>query len=139
MKVVAVLIVLLAIGIAVVPQFTDCQSQGRAIELPNGRTVAMKCHWTGEAELGLALPIAVVGGLLGFGRRRETYRFLGILGLVLGIVAILLPTLLIGVCASADMICNSVMRPALILMGTLISALSIYTLVASRRMAAEIA
>jgi hypothetical protein len=132
-KVAAVLIVILALVIAIVPQFTDCQSQGRAIELPNGKTVAMKCHWTGTAELALALPIAAVGILLGFSRRKESMRNLSILGIVLGAVAILVPTVLIGVCASADMICNSVMRPVLILMGTLLVAISVVTLIASNR------
>ena len=132
-KIAAVLIVVLALVIGIVPQFTDCQSQGRAIELPNGKTVAMKCHWTATAELALAIPIAAVGVLLGFSRRKESMRNLSILGIVLGAVAILVPATLIGVCASADMICNSVMRPLLILMGTLLMAISVVTLIASNR------
>ena len=133
-KVAAVLIVILALVIGIVPQFTDCQSQGRAIELPNGKTVAMKCHWTATAELALAIPIAAVGVLLGFSRRKESMRNLSILGMVLGAIAILVPTSLIGVCASSDMLCNSVMRPLLILMGTLLVAISVVTLIASNRM-----
>ena len=132
-KVAAVLIVILALVIGIVPQFTDCQSQGRALQLATGKTVAMKCHWSATAELALAIPIAVVGLLLGFSRRKESMRNLSILGIVLGAVAILVPTTLIGVCASPDMICNSVMRPVLILMGTLLVVISIITLIASNR------
>jgi hypothetical protein len=132
-KVAAVLMVVLALVIGIVPQFTDCQSQGRSLQLANGKTVAMKCHWSATAELALAIPIAVVGLLLGFSRRKESMRNLSILGIVLGAVAILVPTVLIGVCASPDMICNSVMRPILILMGTLLVAISVVTLIASNR------
>jgi hypothetical protein len=132
-KVAAVIIVILALVIGIVPQFTDCQSQGRSLQLATGKTVAMKCHWSATAELALAIPIAVVGLLLGFSRRRESMRNLSILGIVLGAVAILVPTVLIGVCTSPDMICNSVMRPLLILMGTLLVAISVVTLIASNR------
>jgi hypothetical protein len=132
-KIAAVLIVILALVIGIVPQFTDCQSQGRSLQLANGKTVAMKCHWSATAELALAIPIAVVGVLLGFSRRKESMRNLSILGIVLGAVAILVPTVLIGVCASPDMLCNSLMRPLLILMGVLLMVISVVTLIASRR------
>lgn len=132
-KVAAVLIVILALVIGIVPQFTDCQSQGRALQLTTGKTVAMKCHWTATAELALAIPVAAVGLLLGFSRRKESMRNLSILGIVLGAITILVPTALIGVCASADMLCNSVMRPVLVLMGTLLVAISVVTLIGSNR------
>ena len=45
--------------------------------------------------------------------------------MVLGAAAILVPVALIGVCASSDMLCNSVMQPALILLGTLVMAFSL--------------
>ena len=45
-KILAGLIIVLALVIGIVPQFTDCQSHGRAIALANGTTVPMKCHWT---------------------------------------------------------------------------------------------
>jgi hypothetical protein len=125
MKIIAVLIIITGLLIGTIPLFTDCESQGRAIKLPDGRLIAMKCHWTGRAELALALPIVAVGGLLAFGRRRELRRNLGILGMILGAAVILVPVALIGVCASSDMLCNSVMQPALILLGTLIMAFSL--------------
>ena len=53
MKIAAAAILVLAIVIGVVPQFTDCQSQGRALALTNGKTVPMKCHWTAQAALAI--------------------------------------------------------------------------------------
>ena len=129
MKIIAVLIIITGLLIGTIPLFTDCESQGRAIKLPDGRLIAMKCHWTGRAALALALPIVAVGGLLAFNRRRETRRNLGALGIVLGAAVILVPLVLIGVCASSDMLCNSVMQPALILLGTLVAAFSLANMV----------
>jgi hypothetical protein len=133
MKVTAVVLIVLAVGIAVVPMFTDCLSQGKSLKTTTGMSVPMKCHWSGVAELALAVPLAVVGGLLAFSRRKESRRNLSIVGAALGAVAILVPTALIGVCASSDMLCNSVMRPALILMGTLTIAMSLVGLVIGGR------
>src|SRR4030042_6212239 len=98
MKAIGSLLIVLALVAAVVPQFSDCESQGRALTLQNGKTVAMKCHWTSEASLAVALPLFLVGGLAYFGKRKETLRALGLLGLVLGAFLIALPTVLIGVC-----------------------------------------
>jgi hypothetical protein len=120
--VIAAVLVALAVGIAVVPQFTDCQSQGKSIATANGKQVPMKCHWTGQAELALALPVASVGLLQGFRQSRRSRNALGISGAVLGLAVLLVPTSLIGVCSSPDMLCHMVMRPALILGGALISA-----------------
>ena len=119
MKAIGSLLIVLALVAAVVPQFSDCESQGRALTLENGKTVAMKCHWTSEASLAVALPLFLVGGLAYFGKRKETLRALGLLGLVLGAFLIALPTVLIGVCSVPEMICNSIMRPTLIFTGAL--------------------
>jgi hypothetical protein len=122
MKILASLIILLGLVIGIVPHFTDCQSQGRAIELANGKTVAMKCHWTGEAEIALAVPLVALGGISTIMRRKETKRALAVLGMFLGAFVIALPTVLIGVCANPDMLCNMIMRPTLILSGLIVIA-----------------
>ncbi|MBU0492118.1 MAG: DUF4418 family protein [Chloroflexi bacterium] len=139
MRIIAVLIVVLAILIGVIPQFTDCQSQGRALTLANGKEVAMKCHWTGQGELALSLPLLVVGALLFFSRRKESRLMLGVLMTLLGLLVILLPTGLIGVCSNPDMICLSVMQPALILMGVVVAALGVLVLVFGFRSREEVA
>ena len=125
MKLAAGLLIVLALVVGVVPAYTDCQSQGRALALANGNTVPMKCHWSGVAELSLAVPLGLVGVSTAFSKRKETRRMLAILGMALGAVVIAVPTVLIGVCGNADMICNSVMRPTLILSGGLVMAISL--------------
>jgi hypothetical protein len=132
-KVTAAVIVVLALVIGILPQFTDCQSQGRALTLDNGKQVPMKCHWTGQAEIAVAVPMALVGAMLPFSRRRGGSPFLGIATVGLGAVAILLPTTLIGVCASADMLCHSIMRPALVFSGSLVAAAGVAAVVLSTR------
>jgi len=117
MKAIGIIFVLMALAIGVVPQFTNCSAQGRAIELPGGRTIPMKCHWTAMAAPAVAVPLLIVGGLMFFSRRRETLLALSLLGAVLGVFAILLPTCLIGVCASDEMLCNIEMKPTMIFGG----------------------
>jgi hypothetical protein len=124
---------LLAVAIAIVPIFTDCESAGRMLTLADGRQTSMKCHWTGRAELGLGLPLFAVGAMMMFSRRKEARRYLGIGGMALGAVAILLPTELIGVCMNPDMPCVSTMKPALVLMGALVIGVSLVTVVLSWR------
>ncbi len=132
MKVLAIAVMILAVLIAVVPMFTDCESHGKMLTLPDGRQISMKCHWTGRAELGLGLPLLAVGAMMVFSRRKESRRWLGIGGLTLGAVAVLLPTELIGVCMSPDMPCVSTMKPALLLMGALVMGIGLATVVVSR-------
>ena len=119
MKVIGAILVALALVIGIVPQFTDCLAQGSAIELPNGNTIPMRCHWTRQAEVAVALPLGVVGILVLLSRRRQTQRALLFVGMALGAAAILLPAYLIGVCAGDDMICNMLMKPTLLFAGIL--------------------
>jgi uncharacterized membrane protein YkvI len=119
-KIAALAIAVLAILIGVVPMFSDCESQGRSLTLANGREIPMKCHWTGLAELAMAAPLLVVGSLMATSKRRESLRNAGLIAAALGVFVILLPATLIGVCGNPDMSCNSVMKPALILMGSLV-------------------
>jgi len=123
------LVVALVIGI--VPQHTDCESQGRSLTLADGREIPMKCHWTARAEWTVAIPLFATGALMLFVRRKETLAALGVVVVVLGVLAILLPTILIGVCGSPDMVCNSTMRPLLILMGSLAALVGVVVAVIS--------
>jgi hypothetical protein len=133
MKLQAVILILLAIVIAVLPQFTDCESQGRHLVLADGRAIPMKCHWSAAGELGLGFPLLALGAVLFFSRQAETRRALGILGVVLGLIVVLIPTVLIGVCASLEMLCNSIMKPALILAGSLVMVVSVWVALLSLR------
>ena len=78
-----------------------------------------------RAELVLAIPLLAMGVFLIFSKRAESLRNLSLISILIGVLIILIPTVLIGVCGSAMMICNAVMKPALILLGTLVIALGI--------------
>jgi hypothetical protein len=93
----------------------------------------MKCHWSAAGELGLGFPLLALGAVLLFSRQAETRRALGILGVVLGLIAILIPTVLIGVCAGLEMLCNSIMKPGLILAGSLVIVVSVWAVLSSLR------
>lgn len=124
-KTLGVVIIVLALVIGIVPQFTDCLAQGRSLKTTDGKSVPMKCHWTSMAEIGMAVPLALVGLTHFTSKRRETKRTAGLFGITLGALAVLFPTVLIGVCANPDMICNMVEKPVLILGGTLAAAASL--------------
>lgn len=129
MKAAAVIMILLAVVIGILPQFTDCESQGRNLTLANGREIPMKCHWTARAEIGLAIPLLYTGMLMTTTRSKETLRNLSLVGAMLGAFVIMLPTVLVGVCGNPDMICNSLMKPSLILSGALVIGLSLFGVV----------
>jgi hypothetical protein len=132
-KVFGVVLIMLAITIAVVPMFTDCQSHGSVITLANGNTIPMKCHWTGVAELGMAIPLAGVGGMMIASRRKETLTYFGVSGIIIAGVMLALPTNLIGVCSMPTHICVSAMKPSLLGLGSLAAVMSAVGLVLSRR------
>jgi hypothetical protein len=134
MKVTSILMVLLALVVGIAPLFLDCQSQGKSLTTSDGKSIPMKCHWTAIAEIGMAVPIGAIGILTFLGKRKEPRRSLGLMGIILGAFVILIPTALIGVCANPTMLCNMIMRPLLILSGTVIAAASLYNVVAAQRM-----
>jgi hypothetical protein len=132
-KVFGVALVVIAVAIAVVPMFTDCQSQGKQIALANGKQIPMKCHWTGIAEAATAIPLALVGGMMVASRRKQSLTYLSILGIALGGVAIALPSGMIGVCQTPTMTCVTAMKPALLSLGGLAAGISVVGMVLSRR------
>ena len=136
-KYLGIALIVLALGIGILPHYTTCQSQGKSIALANGKTVPMKCNWTAQSEIAVAVPIGAVGVTSLFTRRKEGKRNLAVMGIVLGAFAIALPNNLIGVCSAGSMgtspLCNTVMKPSLIGMGALVSAGSLVGLVMSMR------
>jgi hypothetical protein len=120
MVIVGGIFIVLALLLAIIPQFSDCQSQGKAIALPDGKTVPMKCHWTGQAEIVVAVVVLVIGILLIISRNKESQKYLSIIGILMGILAILLPTFIIGTCVTPTMTCNTVMKTSLLIIGPLV-------------------
>lgn len=130
-KLFGIALVVVALAVAIIPQFTDCQSQGRAITLANGTTIPMKCHWTAQGEIALAVPTLAVGAMMVASRRKESSRYLAVTGAVLGVLIILLPTKIIGVCSTA-MLCNTVMKPSLVALGAVATTVGLLGLVLAR-------
>jgi hypothetical protein len=128
MKIPGIMLIILALTIAIVPQFTDCEARGRSIVLPNGAMIPMRCHWTARAEIATAVPLVAVGGMIAATGRQRTIRALAAVGMLLGTMSLLLPASLIGVCPNPDMLCNMVMRPALMFAGVLTVAVSLVAL-----------
>jgi hypothetical protein len=136
MKYLGLFILALALVIGIVPIFTECQT---VMKLANGMTTPMKCHWTAIAELAMAVPLAALGGLLFFSKRKETRRSLSVMGAILGVFVILFPTTLIGVCASDMMACRNLMLPTLVLSGILLMAACAVLFANSFRMSEPVA
>lgn len=113
-----VLVIVVAIAIAIVPQFNNCDYAGKSLALANGNAVPMKCLWTARAELGTGIALLAVGAMMTASRRKESLRNLSVMGVILGIFVMLFPTKLIGVCSSM-MPCNTVMEPSMLALGTL--------------------
>ena len=132
-KVLGGLIVVLALVVGIVPYFTDCLSQGRTMTTKEGMQVPMKCHWTALAEIGVAVPLALVGVLTMTSKRKETMRSLAAFGVLAGALVVAFPTVLIGVCADPMMYCNMIEKPTLILGGILAIALSLVVAVRTRQ------
>ena len=117
-------LVVMALVIGVAPLFTDCLSQGLTLKLANGNVAPMKCHWTAIAEIGVAIPLALVGLFTAGSRRKEISASLATLGFAMGALAVAFPTALIGVCAMPTHLCNMVMRPTLVMSGIIAMAAS---------------
>lgn len=81
---------------------------------------SMKCHWTARALLGIGVSIAIQGILILL--ISSCAIRLGItIGIGLnGILGIVIPTWLIGVCASSKMACQELTLPALIIISSFI-------------------
>ncbi len=85
----------------------------------------MKCHWAGVAEIAAAIPLGIAGVFAWRARRKETIYLAGLVGGASSVMALLLPTVLIGTCANESMFCNLLMRPILLFAGILATVASI--------------
>jgi len=127
MRVIAVVLLVLALFVAIFPQFYTCQAHGFAIELPMG-TMPMRCFYSAHAVTALGIMVAIAAGGLWFFKEKGTRTILSILGIVGGFFILMTvtgaPVLGIGTCVNPDMPCAIYMRPAIYTVAPLIMAAS---------------
>lgn len=80
----------------------------------------MKCHWTSQVEVALSIAVLVLGLLIVLSKENAAASAYAVASAINGVLVILIPTVVIGVCGSADMPCHSGTKPALIIAGALI-------------------
>lgn len=122
-KAAGIVIIVLGMLIALIPKsiFPVCTNM---IELINGKSLCMKCHWTAMAELLIGGLIVFSGILLILFKKYETRLALSIMLFLLGLTALLIPTSVIGMCETATMACRVGTEPALIVVSVVIMAVS---------------
>ena len=92
-------------------------------------SMAMACYYTARISVGIGTVIAALGLIQlvirnnGFGSGISTAE------LLLGILILLVPTILVGVCKGEHMHCHSATLPALIILGVLLIVLSVTDIV----------
>jgi hypothetical protein len=130
----AIVLIILGILIVVSPWTIApvCEVHGLYAKLVSGKDFLMPCGWTGRAEIGIGTLVVVAGVLLAFAKSAETKMMIGILGAVLGILAILFPTVITGMCAMADHPCNLLTKPVLIILGLVVIIVSAFIIYTSR-------
>jgi hypothetical protein len=126
-------LVVLALGIGIVPHYTDCLSQGNQVTLANGKTQPMKCHWTAQGEIAVAVPLGVLGIVTLASKRKSSLRGAGAMGIALGAVALALPLNLVGTCAMPTHICNTAMKPSILALGSVSILGSLGIILAAQR------
>ena len=80
----------------------------------------MKCHWTSQTEVAVGIATLVLGVLIVLSKEKAAGAAYAVASAINGVQVILIPTVVIGVCGSADMPCHSGTKPALIIAGALI-------------------
>lgn len=80
----------------------------------------MKCHWTSQTEVAIGIATLVLGVFIVLSKEKAAGAAYAVASAINGVLVILIPTVVIGVCGSADMPCHSGTKPALIIAGALI-------------------
>ena len=130
----AIVLIILGVLLAVAPwTFAPvCEVGGMYAQLASGKTLPMPCGWTARAEIGLGVLLVVAGILLAIAKSNETKRIIGIIGAVIGVLAILFPTYITKMCVVAEHPCNLVTKPVLVLLGLAALIVSAYVAYSAR-------
>jgi hypothetical protein len=94
------------------------------------------CNKTADVEIYIGLSIVLEGILIFFIRNFAARLIFSIAGIISGLFTILVPTVIVGVCANPNMACNRTTRPALIILGSftiLFSIIYIIYLIVNRK------
>ena len=89
----------------------------------------MRCYWTGRAELGIGLLIAILGILIFLIPSARTRLGINLSLVFTGLLASSVPTVLIGVCEMPKMNCHAVAAPSLLVLGILTTVLSLVNVI----------
>lgn len=93
----------------------------------------MRCYYSSRAEIGIGIILMAAGVLYFLLEHWQARIVIGGIGIITGIVAVLIPSFLIGGCGDSRMACQSLSFPAIYLISgiTILAALgnsiSIYT------------
>lgn len=119
-----ILAIILGGLVALIPKliFPVCTDM---IELMNGKTLFMKCHWSAMAEILMGILIVLNGIMLILFRKREANMALGMVLFFLGLSVILIPTVIIGMCQTVTMACRVGTQPALVVAGVIVMIVGI--------------
>jgi hypothetical protein len=123
-------LIILGILVALVPWiiFPVCEVHGDYTTTASGTKVPMTCGWTARAETGVGALIVVAGCILIARNTPETRQAVGIFTIALGVLVLLFPTVLIGMCKVATHSCRLSTLPALELLGAIIIVVGGYLL-----------
>ena len=139
-KFLGISLAVLGVALAAVPFITDCASQGQFMTNAMGMQMPMRCYGNRVAELSVGVPLFVVGGIMTFAKFKSKAGFLSlsILAVLAGVAGILMPTSIVGTCPNPTEICNTVMKPALVIIGSLTIAGGLVGLVSTSRIKSRV-
>ena len=84
----------------------------------------MRCHYSGEVIFGIGVVLVILSLISYFMKEENALLAFRISFIPLGILLLLVPTVLIGVCGSEMMRCKSVTLPAVIILGIAIAVVN---------------
>ena len=88
-----------------------------SIALPSGKSIPMRCFYTGRVEVGLGIALMLLGLFLGIFRSKGIRFGLCLAGLFFSLLILAVPTMLVGVCQNPTMACQIGTLPALMVLG----------------------
>jgi len=121
-KVFGISLAVLAIALATVPFFTDCASHGEYMKGAMGMLMPMRCYGNRVAEVAVGVPLFAAGAVMTFAKfkSRAALFSLSVIAVLAGVAGVLMPTAVVGTCRDPMSICNTAMKPALLVIGSLV-------------------